>query len=152
MIRRPPRSTLFPYTTLFRSRRKKPTVPSERLAFFFPGIGNLVPQPRHPCLGSPRQSFSMGERIDVGTGEDFGIVLGPRIAVRIKKGFPVVFDKSAEGGFRVFIHGADGGYQAGVQKGLHPFAELIRGALGGSRHFAFQRQAARFASSAALGV
>src|SRR5256886_11314363 len=25
MIRRPPRSTLFPYTTLFRSRRRRPT-------------------------------------------------------------------------------------------------------------------------------
>src|SRR5260221_10172533 len=25
MIRRPPRSTLFPYTTLFRSRRQRPT-------------------------------------------------------------------------------------------------------------------------------
>src|SRR5438876_5021953 len=27
MIRRPPRSTLFPYTTLFRSARTRPTVP-----------------------------------------------------------------------------------------------------------------------------
>src|SRR5258708_13193288 len=27
MIRRPPRSTLFPYTTLFRSRRRVPTLP-----------------------------------------------------------------------------------------------------------------------------
>src|SRR2546423_9093554 len=27
MIRRPPRSTLFPYTTLFRSARSKPTTP-----------------------------------------------------------------------------------------------------------------------------
>src|SRR2546430_3555019 len=26
MIRRPPRSTLFPYTTLFRSRRKSPSI------------------------------------------------------------------------------------------------------------------------------
>src|SRR5258707_2621771 len=28
MIRRPPRSTLFPYTTLFRSRRPDPVAPS----------------------------------------------------------------------------------------------------------------------------
>src|SRR5947209_8876505 len=28
MIRRPPRSTLFPYTTLFRSRRSRSTTPS----------------------------------------------------------------------------------------------------------------------------
>src|SRR5258708_22270016 len=32
MIRRPPRSTLFPYTTLFRSRRGSPLVTAERLA------------------------------------------------------------------------------------------------------------------------
>src|SRR3712207_7270239 len=30
MIRRPPRSTLFPYTTLFRSPRGKPPTPSAR--------------------------------------------------------------------------------------------------------------------------
>src|SRR5260370_22419220 len=29
MIRRPPRSTLFPYTTLFRSDRREPVVPQE---------------------------------------------------------------------------------------------------------------------------
>src|SRR3712207_7329274 len=32
MIRRPPRSTLFPYTTLFRSRRRGDRQPSERSA------------------------------------------------------------------------------------------------------------------------
>src|SRR2546430_16282908 len=37
MIRRPPRSTLFPYTTLFRSQRGQPT-PDEALRI----IGNLV--------------------------------------------------------------------------------------------------------------
>src|SRR3712207_6963360 len=31
MIRRPPRSTLFPYTTLFRSRREWPTRATQRL-------------------------------------------------------------------------------------------------------------------------
>src|SRR5258706_6392927 len=30
MIRRPPRSTLFPYTTLFRSRRTRPIVRTDR--------------------------------------------------------------------------------------------------------------------------
>src|SRR2546422_3090299 len=30
MIRRPPRSTLFPYTTLFRSFRKEPALPQQR--------------------------------------------------------------------------------------------------------------------------
>src|SRR3712207_8091917 len=32
MIRRPPRSTLFPYTTLFRSRPAAPGLPGHRLA------------------------------------------------------------------------------------------------------------------------
>src|SRR5256885_7741124 len=32
MIRRPPRSTLFPYTTLFRSLPRKPVLPSRNLA------------------------------------------------------------------------------------------------------------------------
>src|SRR5438874_6878776 len=33
MIRRPPRSTLFPYTTLFRSSQKAMVDPSERVTF-----------------------------------------------------------------------------------------------------------------------
>src|SRR2546422_11356601 len=38
MIRRPPRSTLFPYTTLFRSAEPASTVTS--IAFLFPGQGS----------------------------------------------------------------------------------------------------------------
>src|SRR2546426_5746801 len=41
MIRRPPRSTLFPYTTLFRSVRIEPGEPA--LCAFLKG--NLLPQP-----------------------------------------------------------------------------------------------------------
>src|SRR3712207_6937128 len=40
MIRRPPRSTLFPYTTLFRSR---------------PGSPGRLPARRPPAAGGPRQ-------------------------------------------------------------------------------------------------
>src|SRR2546426_7781293 len=40
MIRRPPRSTLFPYTTLFRSRRKLSPGPS--LAIFRSGEANQL--------------------------------------------------------------------------------------------------------------
>src|SRR3712207_7153042 len=36
MIRRPPRSTLFPYTTLFRSGEQRPAQTRERL---LPGVG-----------------------------------------------------------------------------------------------------------------
>src|SRR2546429_3672031 len=43
MIRRPPRSTLFPYTTLFRSRQEKDAAPANLLAAKPPlGEGNLV--------------------------------------------------------------------------------------------------------------
>src|SRR5438445_5823766 len=34
MIRRPPRSTLFPYTTLFRSRRREELMVARRLEYF----------------------------------------------------------------------------------------------------------------------
>src|SRR2546429_5155614 len=35
MIRRPPRSTLFPYTTLFRSHRTAPFSPARAISYFF---------------------------------------------------------------------------------------------------------------------
>src|SRR3712207_8808594 len=37
MIRRPPRSTLFPYTTLFRSDTRGAYAPKARFAHLFPG-------------------------------------------------------------------------------------------------------------------
>src|SRR2546430_13681617 len=53
MIRRPPRSTLFPYTTLFRSASKLSTNPGDvvhLVAFtgtkFNPSVGAYVPQDR----------------------------------------------------------------------------------------------------------
>src|SRR5262249_61751181 len=52
MIPRPPRSTLFPYTTLFRSSRSKraSTVPSgQRVTFFAPG--RFQPVDATPCGG-----------------------------------------------------------------------------------------------------
>src|SRR3712207_8598074 len=47
MIRRPPRSTLFPYTTLFRSARARPGPDRDRL------VPNRVPQGTDP-EGQPR--------------------------------------------------------------------------------------------------
>src|SRR3989441_13268657 len=50
MIRRPPRSTLFPYTTLFRSRRGVPAEPpADRLAHRLPP---RQPARQHELLGS----------------------------------------------------------------------------------------------------
>src|SRR2546430_13619558 len=51
MIRRPPRSTLFPYTTLFRSAAICPTPESEQASCWI----RILP----PCLSSPRQ-FCIG--------------------------------------------------------------------------------------------
>src|SRR5438132_1816874 len=45
MIRRPPRSTLFPYTTLFRSRGCRPAARSPP-----PGEGGKARRSRCPCL------------------------------------------------------------------------------------------------------
>src|SRR2546426_2400358 len=59
MIRRPPRSTLFPYTTLFRSRHEvivfhvldhaELTFPFERVTRFrdMEGVGEVVANPHH---------------------------------------------------------------------------------------------------------
>src|SRR5256885_2533211 len=58
MIRRPPRSTLFPYTTLFRSRRFEKVA---GLCHYRKGAGqqhDLVdaPKPGRPCNGGDRKS------------------------------------------------------------------------------------------------
>src|SRR2546430_6299055 len=60
MIRRPPRSTLFPYTTLFRSRRARrgaacyaPTDPDPRSVASHVPAGRLS---RHPRLPPPHRS------------------------------------------------------------------------------------------------
>src|SRR3712207_8866199 len=42
MIRRPPRSTLFPYTTLFRSKRRALTALGEIVELVPPGLGDDV--------------------------------------------------------------------------------------------------------------
>src|SRR3712207_4641810 len=48
MIRRPPRSTLFPYTTLFRSSRPSPLVPRRSLVIV--PSSEEIPQPRARAL------------------------------------------------------------------------------------------------------
>src|SRR2546426_10671121 len=57
MIRRPPRSTLFPYTTLFRSRQAQPL--RLRVQIGAPGSGRPYLQPvlRRPCPGAPTKAL-----------------------------------------------------------------------------------------------
>src|SRR2546430_3939068 len=59
MIRRPPRSTLFPYTTLFRSRRRGRTVGTELVRG--PRLGEHVRVER-ASRHSPRANATRGER------------------------------------------------------------------------------------------
>src|SRR2546422_4087360 len=57
MIRRPPRSTLFPYTTLFRSRSsRRPCAPPTCRSACFPRRGA-----RASCRGSPSSSRPRSE-------------------------------------------------------------------------------------------
>src|SRR3989442_3259792 len=50
MIRRPPRSPLFPYTTLFRSRRHQPYAAVYAFAFALEALGRLAGQTRPPLI------------------------------------------------------------------------------------------------------
>src|SRR2546430_7446881 len=52
MIRRPPRSTLFPYTTLFRSAGLLRVLGRLFLALHLGGIGGVILGPRGPRRGS----------------------------------------------------------------------------------------------------
>src|SRR2546430_8725165 len=77
MIRRPPRSTLFPYTTLFRSSAENPTArkwrnpqrkshPNKR----FRAIALPVPLPRRPSLFSHRVARVAHQRPDESRSEE----------------------------------------------------------------------------------
>src|SRR2546425_7813556 len=57
MIRRPPRSTLFPYTTLFRSSRAAPPIPGSRRRTYRPA----GPKPRDRTLSESRSEEHTSE-------------------------------------------------------------------------------------------
>src|SRR2546430_16799700 len=58
MIRRPPRSTLFPYTTLFRSLQRERALREHARLHFHQSAGHLVPQRRSEEHTSELQSQS----------------------------------------------------------------------------------------------
>src|SRR2546430_13356364 len=62
MIRRPPRSTLFPYTTLFRSNARFSLV--HRLAATFPGPGNGMSAMRVLRLSSAARAVYRGRPLE----------------------------------------------------------------------------------------
>src|SRR3712207_7329878 len=74
MIRRPPRSTLFPYTTLFRSRREQRVVGDEERP-----VVTVVSreEDRLAALGSAPLRLGVGARVDV-VGEDRAVAVRVR--------------------------------------------------------------------------
>src|SRR3712207_8732753 len=62
MIRRPPRSTLFPYTTLFRSRRPPP-------ALELPRVGPQLPRALHGGVELADERHRPGVRSEEHTSE-----------------------------------------------------------------------------------
>src|ERR1044071_10363866 len=57
MIRRPPRSTLFPYTTLFRSSRARGGVPAD--------LGERAAHPHAPHDRSEEHTSELQSRVDI---------------------------------------------------------------------------------------
>src|SRR5258708_31023229 len=66
MIRRPPRSTLFPYTTLFRSAGRQHQAPGIGLNADVPGLRTGLPPVE---LRADRQTGGIGERSEEHTSE-----------------------------------------------------------------------------------
>src|SRR3712207_8776477 len=64
MIRRPPRSTLFPYTTLFRSLQHPPVVEAADVAIPLKRLALIAPHPQHAhCRAQhQRQGGAEGEQ------------------------------------------------------------------------------------------
>src|SRR3712207_7189430 len=58
MIRRPPRSTLFPYTTLFRSVESTNTIDTPSREASFPTVRAMRSGPRKPVSYAVRQAAS----------------------------------------------------------------------------------------------
>src|SRR5690242_21013598 len=85
MVRRPPRSTLFPYTTLFRSERQREVQPVPFTAGEHPGrlllIGPLEPERRH--IGPRRDLVVADLDVVVLVGDDLPHRLLDRKSTRL---------------------------------------------------------------------
>src|SRR2546426_6399816 len=88
MIRRPPRSTLFPYTTLFRSRRDgevtDPRIASDHRDERREIVAEQRLAAREPDLVHPEACEHAGEPLDLLEGEDRG-PRQPRVIVLDRK-------------------------------------------------------------------
>src|SRR3712207_9297711 len=115
MIRRPPRSTLFPYTTLFRSICMMSTA-----AFCGPDRGfldmeRLAPPVREPAAEDRRHLFGLAvdERADLLL--DLDALLDLRCGQRLELG-----ERVEDVGLRLGRRQRDGGALARRHRGRHP--------------------------------
>src|SRR3712207_8843443 len=76
MIRRPPRSTLFPYTTLFRSSCAFDRVGFDRFAPHRLEVGGEVDQPSDAHHGADVLSGPVGETSEITRRAEAGLQLG----------------------------------------------------------------------------
>src|SRR6266436_3575794 len=79
-------------------------------------------------------SFSNGPWDCCPIRNNFIFILSRRLAACPVQSFSVIFQEPVERRFGVFIDGADGGHQTGVQEGFHSFAKLFRLSFSGTRH------------------
>src|SRR2546422_8131449 len=63
MIRRPPRSTLFPYTTLFRSNGNAAVIDVERVGVGQAGVGGRIVRILGDCLRSEEHTSELQSRL-----------------------------------------------------------------------------------------
>src|SRR5256885_16478033 len=87
MIRRPPRSTLFPYTTLFRSRLGDDRVVPEIVHRVGLDRAQPVPHPEQECGAGGTESLHPATHGEAGLGrEEAGFEGEPRAISRAGKG------------------------------------------------------------------
>src|SRR5256886_9450183 len=85
MIRRPPRSTLFPYTTLFRSRRRRAAAPAPPA-----GHHDVAAAARQDARGDPADGDRAARPVRPATAREWiRVSSGHPVAARARVGLPV---------------------------------------------------------------
>src|SRR2546429_5159986 len=93
MIRRPPRSTLFPYTTLFRSRHQRSVMADVACETFIQPAGRFFQKSDldlHPCGAELLKRASADCRIGIGHAGDHAGNSGGNHSIRARWGSPLM--------------------------------------------------------------
>src|SRR3712207_9235119 len=93
MIRRPPRSTLFPYTTLFRSSMDVPGVRGLRKELDVLRELCMIPAGRHVVMnfGDPKGGLSVRDvELAIGTGVDVVLPRSKAVPASTNQGVPLL--------------------------------------------------------------